>query len=454
MADIFEIAKSGIIANQRALDITGQNISNASNPEFSRRRPELSEQGFRQNGKFAGLGVRVDDVTRLRSDILDQRIRSQETDIGAFSEKNRVFKQLESVLATDTEGDLNDRLNAFFNSFRQLSANTDNNALRQNVVREAQNLTSTFNRLANSFGDVRSDGIDTAAKKVDKINTLLNEVASFNASITSGEAEGVESDFASLDKRNAKLRELSGLAGVSITEADNKSLTLRIGDIVVLQDDQVTELSIDKQNALQNKTRVRTDNGKVLQNIGGELGGIVEMVNNKIPQLSDDIDRLAQTVVENVNDIHKNGFGLDNSTGLNLFNPDKTSAQTIELNESIVNDTDKLAASDVPNAAGNGQQALAIGALSDADNLIDGKSVTEFTIDTVAGVGAEINEIETSLSSSESALSFVENQQESLSGVNIDEELANMIKFQNSFQASARVLNTAQTMFDSLLRIV
>jgi len=454
MSDIFEIAKSGILANQRALDLTGQNISNASNPEFSRRRPEFTEQGFRQNEKFAGLGVRIDDVTRLRSEILDERIRNQETDIGAFSEKNRVFKQLESVLATDTDGDLNDRLNAFFDSFRKLSAKSDSKTLRQNVVREAQSLTSTFNRIDNSFDEVRSDGIDRAARQVERINSLLNEVASFNESITSGEAEGVESDFASLDKRNAKLRELSGLAGVSITKADNESLTLRIGDMVVLQGDKVTELSFDKQNALQNKTRIRTESGKVVENIGGELGGIVEMVNEEIPQLSQDMDRLAQTVVEDVNDLHKNGFGLDNSTGLSFFDPDNTTAQTIQVNELIVNDTDKLAASDSINAPGNGEQAAAIGALSDADNAIDGKTITEFSIDTVSRVGTQINELETSIATGESALSFVENQQESLSGINIDEELANMIKFQNSFQASARVLNTAQTMFDSLLRIV
>jgi len=453
MSDIFEIAKSGILANQRALDITGQNISNAANPEFSRRRVEFSEQGFSENTTFTGLGVKVEDITRFRSDIIDERTRAKQSDLGNFNEQTRIFKQLESVLSTDTQADLDARLNNLFDSFIQLGSNPESDSLRQNVVREAQNLTNSFKSISSSIDAVQEETADKTSSIVGRINNLLREIASLNSNITSGESEGRESDFKSLDQRTAKLEELSKLIDVSITEDENRSLTVRVGSIVVVQDDQSKTLTPEVDLA-NNQARVRVDGSKVLRDIGGELGANIKMTRETIPDIKENLNTLAETVVQEVNAIHTSGFGLNNATGISFFDPANTTATTISVNALVASNTDNIAASDAPNSPGNSDNVVELANLRDSSNIINNQSITEFAVGLITSVGSEINNLETASSSAQSALDLLEQQQQSISGVNIDEELANMIKFQNSFQASARVLNTAQTMFDSLLTIV
>ena len=453
MSNLLEIGKSGILANQRALDVTGQNISNAANPDYSRRRVELQEQAFREGNRYLGLGVKVDDLTRFRSEITDERIRGQESELGFTDEKQKILKQLEVVLSTDNNMDLDVRLTDFFNAFSKLAANPEDNTIRENVIREAEELTQTFGNLNAEISAIQQNAIDRADNQAAEINNLLREIASLNQNVTAGEGEGVESDFDSIDKRTAKLRELSELADVSITEDDNRSLTVRIGGIVVVQDDQFKQISAETDLA-NDIARLRLDNGAVISNVGGRIGASLESVRDEIPTVKDQLDNLASALVRDVNRVHSEGYGLNNATGVDFFNPDNTNAANIELSTIILNDADYIAASNSQNAPGNGGNANELANLRNAQNAIESQTYVEYSVSISADVGSRINQLETRNDTAESAQNLLIEQQESIAGVNIDEELANLIRYQNAYQASARVINAARQNFDTLLTLI
>ncbi|MGM0587734.1 MAG: flagellar hook-associated protein FlgK [Bacteroidota bacterium] len=452
MREIFQIAKRGLFANQKGLDVTGQNVANANTEGYSRQRVNLSPEAFRKGNLQVGLGVEIEDIERLRSDQLDRQIRSKESEIGYLDQRKQILAQLENIFATDTDGDLDIKVNELFDSFSRLTSNPEDESLRSNVIRSSQNLAETFNRLDRNLNQVKERIGDTTETLVTKVNQLLKEIASLDRDITSGEGEGQSSNNKALDLRTRKLNELSELVDTSITIDENKSATVSVGGLVLVQNGQARTLEAEINPSLD-INRIRIEGSKVLNNIGGRLGATIESFTEDVGAYSDRLDNLAKTIVEEVNNIHSSGYTLNNTTGLDLFDAGNTTAESISVNSQVSSDPDNVAASSQPNEPGNAEKALALADLRNDDTVFSGQTFSEFAVNMSTSIGSELNAAASQLETTSSAQTLLENQQESVAGVNIDEELTNLIQYQNAYQASARVLSTARQMFDSLLTI-
>jgi flagellar hook-associated protein 1 FlgK len=452
MREIFQIAKRGLFANQKGLDVTGQNVANANTEGYSRQRVNLSPEAFRKGNLQVGLGVKIEDIERLRSDQLDRQIRSKESEIGYLDQRKQILAQLENIFATDTDGDLDIKVNELFDSFSRLTSNPEDESLRSNVIRSSQNLAETFNRLDRNLNQVKERIGDTTETLVTKVNQLLKEIASLDRDITSGEGEGQSSNNKALDLRTRKLNELSELVDTSITIDENKSATVSVGGLVLVQNGQARTLDAEINPSLD-INRIRIEGSKVLNNIGGRLGATIESFTEDVGAYSDRLDNLAKTIVEEVNNIHSSGYTLNNTTGIDLFDAGNTTAESISVNSQVSSDPDNVAASSQPNEPGNAEKALALADLRNDDTVFSGQTFSEFAVNIATSIGSELNAAASQLETTSSAQTLLENQQESVAGVNIDEELTNLIQYQNAYQASARVLSTARQMFDSLLTI-
>lgn len=451
MNDIFEIARNGLLSAKQTTSVIAHNIANADTPGYTREQVVLQPVGYHANGTSYGMGVNVADVQRMRNDLIDSQIRQKEQELGSLSTKSTIYNQIQSLFVTDSGSDLDTNIGDLFNSFSTLSTNPQDNTLRNAVISSAQTLVNKFHSLSNGLEKTSQATIKDAHDVVTRVNTLLKDLAAINGSISRSHADG-KTDNNSKDLQVQKLDELSKLVNFDTSTDNNGALEIRIGGMLVLSGNQAS--SIKTETALPNgQMKLRMDNGKLLDVKGGQLAADIEMVNKTIPDLSNGLDQIASALVQQVNTVHKSGYGLADNVSRNFFDPSKTTAATIQLNSDILNNPENIAASSAQGEAGNGDNATKLVALRDAP-VLNGKSLLEGAIQLISKPGTELSSVQSEAKTKDSVRQMLANQQDSIAGVNVDEELSNLIKFQNAYQASAKVLNVGQQMYDTLLKMV
>jgi flagellar hook-associated protein 1 FlgK len=451
MNSIFEIAKSGLFTARQATRMTANNIANADTPGYTRRRPVLSAEVMRKNGYNVGRGVSVKQVQQLRNALTDRQIMKKNDILGGMKEQNRVYKQLESVLTPDSDSSLDTQLSNLFNAFSELSNNPQDLNQRSVLLSKAKTLTGTFHNLADDIETTASETKKAAQSRVDKVNSLLKNLDRLNSNITRSHANG-KPDLTGQDQQIKQLKDLSKLVKINTAYNDNGTVEVRIGGITVLGGDGASAITAETAPG-KHVFRLRLDNGKLIKPDGGKLAADRDMIENVIPDLQKHLDELAKTLVNKVNDVHKTGYGLNDNVHRAFFNDANTSAQNISINNDLLQNPGDIAASSEPGEAGNNDVAAKLSNLQN-EKSINNQTLTDNAVSLMSKPGNRIYELESQIDMQNSSRQLLINQQQSRSGVNIDEELTNLIKYQNAFQASARVVETGRQMSQTLLSIV
>ena len=451
MKTLFEISKSGLRAAERSLSVTSNNIINADTPGYTRQRVDKESVGMRMTGFHAGLGVNITSITRMRNEMTDVVLNEKRQDMGFLEEQSQIFDQLEASMASDAGGDLDIRIGRVFDMFSALSSDPQDMSVRNSLLTEAEQLTSKLGDISKNIERTGSLVQDSANSTIENINQILRDLDSLNRAITKGESAG-KPDHASADLQVKKLEELSGMVDFESQVTDQGALQLRIGGVLVLDEDKASMMraEIDEVNKTFN---LRLDSGKLVESTGGKLGADVEMYENGIPELKDRLDEVASTLVNEFNAIHSQGYGLEDGNQRNFFDPSFTDASSIRVSDDIRSNVGNIASSSVAGEAGNGEIA---GQLADLrnENMIDGRKLVDYSVDLISTPGRNLSEIRSNMEVRDSEISMLTAQQEREAGVNIDEELSQMIKFQNAYQGAARVMSAAQQMYDTLISIV
>lgn len=451
MNRLFEISKSGLASAQRSLTVTSNNIVNADTKGYTRQRVDKTPIGLNTGVGTVGLGVNISTANRLRNDMNDTLTNQKRQEFGFMSYKNQVYEQLQATMTTDSGGDLDVRISQFFDLFSELANDPQDISVRNSLISEAQQLTSKFGNIDQTLTDTRDLIADTAKTTISDINSILRDVKALNTSIVQSSVQGMP-DSTSLDIRVRKLEELAQLVDFTQMNANSGAVELRIGGIRVLDDEYNLEL-ISEISPDDGQFKIKVPGGTIIDINGGELGAQLDMYSKDIPALRSNFDAIANTLVSEVNAIHSAGFGLNDDMSRNFFVSDGNSAGSIKLNPNLISNPENIAASNISGEAGNGELASQITELRNA-GLINGRKLVDYTIEIISTPGSEIYGLTSQMETKEAEIAMLQTQQERQSGVNIDEELANMIQFQNAYQGSARVMNTARELYDTLLSIV
>lgn len=454
MRTLFEISKSGLRSAERSLSVTSNNIVNAGTPGYSRQRVEKSPIGVRMNQFHAGLGVNITNISRLRDEMNDVLLNEKRQDMGYLQKKGKVFEKLEAAMVTDAGDDLDNKISGLFDSFSELSSDPQDESIRNNIISGAQQLTSKLKEMSRNI--VRTSNLvkDSAVKTVSDINNLLQDVDELNASIQQAQAQGTP-DHSSLDIRVEKLAELSELINFESQVTDTGAVQIRIGGIKVLDENQAYNIKPETDD-VNKKFRLRLENGRLINGKSGKLGAEIEMYEEEIPDLKQGLDNVAATMVQEVNALHNSGFGLDDNASRNFFDPGSTTAATIQVNQTIIDNPRHIAASDQANEAGNGNMAAQIADLRNQRIISDGSTnskIIGYSVDLISQPGDNLNSIKSTIETRDSEIQMLKSHEQQVAGVNIDEELSRMVKFQNAYQGAARVMSTAQEMYDTLISI-
>lgn len=452
MFGILETGRRGLTANRLAMNVTSHNIANATTPGYSRQRAELAATMPVMNaqGLFIGTGVSVEHVNRLRDKFVDVQFRQASGSLGSAALRYGTLSRIEAALNEPGDNGLQAAMNMFFNSFQELSSHPEEAGPRNAVLRQGTRLAQTFNRLSADFTQQRSNLADDAANKVNSINSLTRQIADLNRQITQARGAGNEPGDL-MDQRDAAIDRLAQLVNVSASQDSNGAMIVSIGGMQVVGNGNAVTL---QSSLVGGNLQIATSGGQAIQVTGGELGGMIEMHNTTIPGYLAQLDSLASTVIARVNTVHAAGYGIGTPppTGIAFFTG--TNAATIGVSTLISSNTNNIAASS-NGQPGNNQNALALFGIAE-ERLMSGNTMTlaQYYGRFISDVGSAAMTASGSVTGAELVLAQLHAQREAVGGVSLDEEMTNMIKFQRSYEAAARVIRTADEMFETILNLV
>jgi flagellar hook-associated protein 1 FlgK len=433
------VAISGLMASQEALGITTNNVANANTPGFSRQRPVLTEgDPILYNWLSFGTGVVLSSVQSLRDPILELRLNDETQRQSQLDTSVSAMQQIE-VMFSGSSGDLGTQITNFFNSLQQLSTNAASVSARQGVLAAANNLATTFRTTVSNLQSQRSNLDLSVGQTVDQINLLTGQIAQLNQQVSA--MENLHQDAGTfIDQRTSLIRQLSSLVDVSVVKSDNTlTVTTSSGYALVAADRSFTVTSQPDASGVQHIFTQGSD--ITAKTSGGSLAGALEVRDQKMPGLLSDLDTLAAGLATAINVAHRNGTDLNGVAGGDFFTAPPAGGTGAAANFSVaITDPAKIAASSDGSTGSNGNLAQMLNVQSQP--VAAGQSPTNFYADMIFRVGSDVANGSSERDASDLILRQLQNQRNSISGVSMDEEAANMIQYQRAYQAAARLITT------------
>jgi len=457
--DGIHIALSALRAQQRALEVAAHNVANANTPGFSRQRPllepvrpALAPVPGASWGTYLGRGVQLAEVRRVRDLFLDAQVRADLQLLGRWEVRRDALAKVEAIFNEPSDAGLRTVLDEFWASWQELANNPESLAARALVRQKGQALADVFRHLYRQLWDLQADLDRSIAIKVDELNNLARQVASLNEQIALAAANRqVPNDL--LDRRDLLVEQMARLAEVQVQLDHQGVATVAVAGMVLVDRFRVARMEVRPNPASPNQSRVVwADTGLEVDPGGGELQGYLEARDQIVPGLMADLDRLATTIRDQVNEIHQAGWGLAGSTGKDFFDRECTAAN-MALAPDVLGDLGlkNIAASTSEAVPGNGENALKIAALQ-REKILDQGTIDDFFRSVIGTIGVLAREA-VRLSENQSALlQQIEHQRQSVMGVSLDEEVTNLIRYQHAYAAAARVITTLDEMLRSLIQ--
>jgi flagellar hook-associated protein 1 FlgK len=447
-------ALSGLVAQRYGLDTTGANVSNANTPGYSRQRVVMEPTNPASTGTALfsrwdgpGTGVRVTDLQRVTDELVATRVRQERSTAEFMSVDRAAWSRLEVALGEPGDNGLTARLSTFWASWQDLANNPDSAAARTQVLQAGAGVTDTLGALATGVAQAWTDQRGALDLLVEEVNTTARAVADLNAAIRDASAAG-QTPNELLDQRDALVLRLSELTGGTVRASELDQVDVFVGGTAIVRGDRTTTLAIDPASAdslaaVQGGATVQVTgiNGTGVDVPGGRIGATLVALQSTWPGVMASLDAVAVDIATQVNGVHVTGNGLDGGSGRAFFSG--ATAATLAV---AITDTDHVAAAAGGAGALDGSLADALGVLGQLPTSPDA-GWRRF----VADVGSQAQAAQRRSQAQAVVVGDVMAAREAVSGVDIDEELTNMVMFQRAYEGSARMLTAVDEALDTLI---
>ncbi len=442
-------ALSALQAEQGALEATTNNVANANTPGFSRQRATTVESDPVIQGSLSfGTGVSL-QLQSLRDPILELRLNQETQQQGQLDAQVSAMQQIETMFGNST-GDIGTLMSGFFNSIGQLSTNPASMPLRQGVLTAAGNLAKGFRNTARNLQQQQGNIDLNVGQTVSQINVLTKQIANLNGEI-SGMQNLKEDPSTFLDQRTNLIRQLSQLVDVAVVQSDNGiTLTTSAGTALVAGQQSFDLWTQISSSGMQEVMAQGTD---ITSRIAaGKLGGLLQIRDQKIPSILSQLDTLAGGLAASLNTANRAGFDLSGTAGGDLFAAPPASGPGAAAGMALlISDPSLLAASSDGSPGSNGN--LANFTAVSGQPIASGQTPTDYYANLVFQVGSDVSNGSAEAEASSLILQQLEDQRASLSGVSLDEEAANMVRYQQAYNAAARVVSTVNSLLDAAVNL-
>ena len=454
----FEIGRKALRVQHKGMEVSGQNVANANTPGYSRQRADMEAVPppiVSGPNQAPGRGVIITDIIRVRSEFYHAQVVSTGSHKAYWEMRQEVFQGTEAVFMEPDDYGINRYLNDFFDTWQELSSSPEEfsvrSSLRENAVSMARAFEDTYLRLE----DLRLDLSDELYMRVDEVNRMADAIAELNEKIRFSSVMQRRSNEL-MDQLDLAIEDLAKLVDIRVDYKANGTVEVFAGNRMLIQEDRAFHLSV-QAGGEDGGLEVVSHRGLPLKMTIGRVTGLLDAVNKDIPNLQDELNTIVYTLVTEVNELHRAGFGLGKEDdGHNFFQPiadsDLPAALQFRVDDTIMEDTAFIAAAAAVSEPGNGEMALEIARLRDfrEEGRLNGASISEYYRAVITSMGVEAQESERMVEVFGKTLSQVVELHQSISGVNLDEEMLNMVQFQHSWHAAARYLNFVDQMLSML----
>ena len=461
---------------QQAIATIGNNISNVNTPGYARQRANLVSEDTYGQGGVLDMGVSVSNIESLRSPLLDSLVQQSLGNQGYADNQASLTSTVQTSLGeqltsssssssstatVNGSGPIQDALTGFFGALQSLASTPTDQTARQVVVEDGQTLTNSINGAYQRLQQTQSGIASDATSITTQINQLSQSIASLNQQITQVQAASGSTDNDLNDTRQNDINTLSGLINVTATTQTNGTVTIALADnpAVVLVSGANSNGAGTTQslsvNYNANAAVPLTVSGSTSGTLGtgvpsaGSLGSDLDVANNVIgsPGASGNtgllgaLDTFATQLMSQVNTQNEAGFDANGNAGGPIFTG--TGAANIAITSSVVASPSLIAASN-GNGPLDGSNALAMSQLQSS------ASITPAFQTMVANLGQTVSTAASNQTTADQVTQQLKTQQAAVSGVSIDQEMTNLISFQQAYEASARFITTVSGLFSTL----
>ena len=503
------IGLGALNVNQAAINVVSNNIANMNTQGYSKQRAELENlKGYsaiaNSAGKrnYIGNGVTIAKISSYRDIYMDRNFRNENSQYKLSETLYDYASNIETIMNEYKDGGIKNALEKFYDAAQSLASDPSNSVYRTNFANQAQNVGKMFNSLhsnlsekrAEIVGDVNAPGSLASSMTgvaVDEVNEKLQSLADLNYKIIIAEAKGNGS--ASLrDERSRLLDEISSQIPTTVTENSNGTVNLYIGDMRLVKGAKL-ECTLEAtvgDDATPAVINILDDQGNVkFANVndkidGGQIGGYLKMGSSEPNTLSyanviSQLNQLASGFANDLNSIQKYANGnmqamkieVDAATGElklsqateDLFvssdgNP--IDASNIKINDIILSNPNEIAASrvDITNydefEVGNSDNIKLMIEARDTNNAdLGNTSVDKFLTSIVSNIGTKTANIKSDYEVNQSTKTVVENERQNKIGVNLDEELMDLVRYQTGYQAASRIFNVTSELMMTMVNL-
>lgn len=447
-------ASRSLDAQSYGLDVTGQNIANVNTPGYSRRTIDLAAIAPDGVGS-AGRGVNVTGIRALRDRLLESRVQQEVPAQQRQAQMATSLSVIEAALGTPGSS-IDKSLNNFFDSFSRLAEEPVSSTARQDVLLQADSLAGAFRNMAGRLVSGRQDADRQVRSQVEEINTIADQIASMNRTIAA--AASPEATLTLRDDQAQLVRKLAEIIDVHVLERPEGGVDISVGNGRPLVIGQTAyDITVTNAAPLGLAALAIIGTSVTSEITGGRLGGLLQVRDVTIPDYQDRLDDLAFEVANQINTIHTAGFDQTGAAAGDLFDfstaPIGTAgaAAALIVDAAVAADSRLLSAAGIANG-GDNQNARAIAALREQKVLNGGTaSLSDAWGDLVYRVGRDTKAAKDEAASRAEIVSQVDALRDQVSGVSLDEEAMNLLKFQRAYEASARFFSVIDRTLELLM---
>lgn len=463
------ISVSGIYANKKALDTVSHNIANVNNPNYVRQSAIHAESSYSKTTDVRfqkGTGVSVQQIRQIRDEFLDIKLRREMATFGYHSTKAEILSEVEIIF----DSEFQEVMNYFWKGWEELSKEPDSLTIRALLHENAVAFTTTANHISTQLDNLQFNLNKEMLNKAEEVNNILRNVADLNYKIKTIEAYGQNisaNDYR--DNRNAYLDRLSELIPITYYENQYGEAVVSLNGRDLINGDYFSPIDIRLDDKGHGQIHWSDTGDKIDLNGMGKLGGYIDARDQVIVEYRERLNILVGELAKAVNVIHKEGIDLEGNSGKDFFiigNP-KDPAASIKVNP-ILEDFNKIA---VSKTGAKGDYTIAKEILDlrekplfkeygeyefDDEGYVYEENKISLTIDDfyrdlILKLGLERQDSRDMAQNQTMLIKQIDERKREISTVSLDEEMANMLKYQHSYIANSRVINAIDEMIDQVV---
>lgn len=450
-----DTASSALAAMQQALNTTGENISNVNTVGYSRQVANLttnpSTPYWGSLGQtWIGDGVGVADITRIQNTYLSNSLNQNSSSLSQAGAQLSGSQQVQSIFNEPSSSGISSAISTFFNAWSALSSSPNDSAAQLQVQQAGSSLTNKVSGAYANLTNLELQGKTQIQGTISQIQDLAGQVAQINKEIKSL-AGGSSAPNSLLDQRDQVLSQLSQLVGINVNTEANGTVNVSVGQIDLVDSAGAHTFPTSFDAA----TSTVTDGTTTYPITSGQLAGQMASQQTMMSAQSQ-LDTLANTLRTTVNALVSTGTTTSGATGQNFFldGPGVTGASQFALDPTIAANSAAIP-SGTTGKAGDGGLADQIFQLqSTSQASLGNQTPGSYYNGLVSSIGQQVSGLQTQQTNLGAVSSQLQKQIQSVSGVNMDEEMANMLKYQQSYSAAAKTLSIAHQTLQSLIDMV